>query len=140
MPRDFFDHTGDIGVRLTAPSLPELFREAALAFTDTLLRGALVTPDTSRDVHLAAPSLDDLMVEWLGEVLYWFEVQNVLTADATLSVTGSGDGWELRGALHGEPFDPARHPIQVLVKGITYHRLDVRETSGTWQTDVVFDI
>ena len=140
MPRDFFDHTGDIGVRLTAPSLPDLFREAALAFTDTLLRGAAVTADTSRDVHLAAPSLDDLMVEWLGEVLYWFEVRNVLTADAMLTITQIGEDWELRGAMHGEPFDPERHPIQVLVKGITYHRLDVRETSGTWQTDVVFDI
>ena len=140
MPRTFFDHTGDVGVSLTAASLPDLFREAALALTDTLLGGVPLDADVVHTVHASAPTLDDLMVEWLGEVLYLFEVRNLLTSAAEVRVDQTPEGWVLDATIRGEAFDAARHPIQVLIKGITYHRLNVHHTAAGWATDIVFDI
>lgn len=140
MPRTFFDHTGDIGVSLEASDLPGLFREAALAFTDTVTDLTGVAAEPLGPLELAAPSLDDLMVDWLGEILYRFEVRNLLVSDTDVEVLETAAGWTLAGALRGEAFDPSRHAIRVLVKGITYHRLDVARVSEGWHTDVVFDI
>lgn len=140
MPHNFFDHTGDVGVRLSASTLPDLFREAALAFTETLTDVDTTVTASTDDVRLEAPALDDLLVEWLTELLYRFEVRYLLPVDAELSLTQSGDGWELRGTVASDTFDPDRHPIKVAIKGITYHQLEVRRSGDEWETAVVFDI
>jgi SHS2 domain-containing protein len=140
MPREFFDHTGDIGVRLSAETLPSLFREAARAFTDTLTDLSTVRATTPHPVKLASPTLDDLMVDWLSELLYRFEVQNLLPADGEVAIREVPDGWALDGIVRGEPFDPERHEIKVLIKGVTYHQLAVRNRDEGWDTVVVFDI
>ena len=119
MPHTFFDHTGDVGVRLSAATLPDLFREAALAFTETLTDGERTSAASDDDIALEAPTLDDLLVEWLTELLYRFEVRNLLPVEASLTVTGSDDAWALRGWIASDLFDPARHPIKVAIKGIT---------------------
>ena len=138
--RAFFDHTGDVGVSLSAATLPELFGEAALAFTETVTDLTRVRYQSSHPVTITAATLDDLMVEWLGELLYRFEVQNLLVAVADLEVRETGAAWTLAGFVRGEPFDPARHEIRVLVKGVTYHRLGISQADGRWTTDVVLDI
>lgn len=140
MPRAFFDHTGDVGVALRAPTLAALFREAALALTETITEAAAVQPSTELSLSVQAPSLDDLLVEWLSELLYRFEVQNLLTAEAVPTVSETDHGWTVSGRVTFDAFQPDRHPIKVLVKGITYHRLHVRRTAAEWVTDVVFDI
>ncbi len=140
MGHAFFDHTGDVGVRLEGRTVDDVFREAALAFTETLTDPGAVAARMSQRVVLAAASLEDLLVDWLDELVYRFEVQNLLVADASASVREDPPGWSLQGELRGEAFDPARHPIKVLIKGITYHQLDVRKTGDRWVTSVVFDI
>ena len=140
MGRVFFDHTGDVGVRLTALSLGELFRQAALAFTETVTDPSSVEAATVEQLTLAAATLEDLMVEWLNELLYRFEVCNVLTTDADPTVAESDGAWTLVAQIQSEPFDPHRHPIKVLVKGVTYHQLDIHRVDGGWETSVVFDI
>lgn len=135
-----FDHTGDVAVSIDAPDLPGLFRDAALAFTATITGLDEVRQAVEEPVDVAAESLDDLMVEWLGELLYRFEVRHLLVCAADLEVAGGDAGWRATGVVRGETFDPSRHRIQVLVKGITYHRLHVVRDGSGWRTDVVFDI
>jgi SHS2 domain-containing protein len=127
-------------VSVRASTLPELFREAALAFTETLTDVDTTVTASTDDVRLVAPALDDLLVEWLSELLYRFEVRNLLPVDAEMSVTQSGDGWELRGRVASDTFDPERHTIKVAIKGVTYHQLEVRRSEEGWETSLVFDI
>jgi SHS2 domain-containing protein len=140
VPRAFFDHTGDVGVSLHAATVSELFREGALALTETITELAQVRAESPHRIEIAAAGLDDLLVDWLGELLYRFEVQNLLVARADVEVQQTPAGWSLGATAWGEPFDQARHHIKVLVKGITYHRLRVSEEADRWHTDVVFDI
>ena len=140
MTRSFFDHTGDVGVTLSAPTLDALFREAAAALTDTITDAAAVRPSSEDEISLDAPTLDDLMVEWLNELLYRFEVRNLLPADATVTVAETDDGCSLTGRILSEAFDPLRHSIKVLIKGVTYHQLEIRRTDAGWETSVIFDI
>jgi SHS2 domain-containing protein len=79
-------------------------------------------------------------VDWLNELLYRFEVQNMLVATADVRVGDKGGRWDLDGTVAGEPFDPSRHPTRVLVKSATYHGLHVTRDGGTWRARVLFDI
>ena len=136
----FIDHTADVAVDLSAPTIDRLFAFAAQALTDTLTELDGVHPVVTQSVTLEAGSAEDLLVDWLNELLYRFEVQNMLACDATVTVEASGDRWHLGATIAGEMFDPARHPSRVLVKSATYHGLTITHRSGTWRARLVFDI
>lgn len=143
---EFFDHTADLAVDLTAPTAGELFGEALAAFTEALTEGERIEERVERRFALASTALDLLLVDWLGELLYVFEIEELLFRRAEVEITqggvaGGADEVRLSAVAHGEPRDEARHPIKVLIKGITYHGLEVAEDpDGGWRGRVVFDI
>ncbi len=136
----FFDHTGDVGVSLTGRTLDELFASAALAFTETLTPLEGVEARRAQEVEVAAPELDLLLVDFLSELLYRFDTRGVLTREARVEVRPRDGGWALQGTLVGENHDPQRHPVRVLIKAVTYHRLEVTRQLDEWRSDVVFDV
>ena len=136
----FIDHTADVAADLTGRTLDDLFASAAQALTDTLSELDRVRPVVTQSVTLEAGSIETLLVDWLNELLYRFEVQNMLFCDATVTVEPRQDRWMLGATVAGELFDPARHPSRVLVKGATYHGLTVSETAGEWRARIVLDI
>ncbi len=151
MSYSFFDHTGDIGVRATSPTLDGLFRDFAAAFTDAVTDPARVERRRSVSLALSASDLELLLVDWLNELLYRFDAEQFLTAAVEVHVDEGDPGrgrsdavaaraFSLQATLTGEPFDARRHGVKVLVKAITYHALEVRHDAGGWQGTVVFDI
>ena len=139
MSFSFFDHTGDVGVHLDAPSLEALFSSAADALLETLSDPSTVRPTESVIVSLRAAELDLLLVDWLSELLYRFDAHGVLTSRTSVTLSQE-DGWHLSADAQGERFDPERHAIKVLVKGITYHSLRVQRSGDGWTATVIFDI
>jgi SHS2 domain-containing protein len=142
MGYSFVDHTADVAADLTGRTLGELFQSAAQAFTDTVTEISRVRPLVTQSVTLEAGTLEDLLVDWLNELLYRFEVQDMLFSVATVRVEDEKrDGCSrLTGTVVGELFDPSRHPIRVLVKSATYHALAITRDAETWRARIVFDI
>ncbi len=141
MPWEVLDHTADAGAMVTADDREDLFIEALRALTDCITQVERVRPDDRREVRLTADNVELLLVEWLGEALYRFDVEGFVAAGGSLEIVEQPDGGlELAGEIAGETYDPARHPHKVAVKAITYHGLEV--TSGTqgWRATVIFDI
>ena len=140
MGYQFFDHTGDIGVALTGRTVDELFAAAAAAFSDSITTLDTIEPRRPEELGVAAPELDLLLVDFLSELLYRFDTRAWLTRHAHVDVREQDGGWELQGTLVGEKHDPARHPVRVLIKAVTYHQLRVEQRDGMWMANIVFDI
>lgn len=140
MGHRFIDHTADVAAELDGRSPGELFASAAQALTDTITAVEHVQALVTEPVTLEAPTLEDLLVDWLNELLYRFEARNVLFSRSDVTVEERTGRWHLDGSVGGEPFDAARHPYRVLVKGATYHGLNVIDAHGTWHARIVFDI
>jgi SHS2 domain-containing protein len=136
----FIDHTADVAAELTGGSAEDLFMFAAQSLTDTLSDLSCVRASVTQSVTLESGSLEDLLVDWLNELLYRFEVQNMLASGGTVTLRETDGRWHLRASITGEAFDPARHPSRVLVKSATYHGLHITQTSGIWSARIVFDI
>jgi SHS2 domain-containing protein len=140
MSFSFFDHTGDIGIRLTAATLEALFADAASAFTTVLTDPSAVRPAMAHPITLEAPALDLLLADWLGELLHLFDARDVLVHHAEVKVRQAPSSSRLEASVFGEPLDPDRHGINVLVKGITYHQLAVDFVENQWCASVILDI
>lgn len=136
----FIDHTADVAADLSGASIGDIFASAAQALTDTITDIATVQAAVTELVTLEAPTAEDLLVDWLNELLYRFEVRNLLVSNAEVRVEESGGRYRLGATISGEPFDPDRHPSRVLVKSATYHGLHVTRDGDTWRARIVFDI
>ncbi|HSL23825.1 MAG TPA: archease [Vicinamibacterales bacterium] len=136
---EFIEHTADIAARLRAPTAAGLFEAAAAALTEALTDRAAIRPAQERVVELSAPELELLLVDWLAELLFVFEIDGLLVADARVTIDGGGPH-RLRATVRGEPRDALRHPLKLLIKGVTYHGLRVTRTEEGYEATVIFDI
>ena len=140
MAHRFIDHTADVAADLDGGSLEELFVSAAQALTDTITALDTVRPLVTQPVTIEAATVEDLLVDWVNELVYRFEVRNLLVATADVRIEQHDGRWALSGTVRGDTFEPARHPSRVLVKSATYHGLHVTRAHGKWTARVVFDI
>lgn len=136
---EVFDHTADLGLRIEAGDLSDVFRTAAEGLFD------VVTADRStieaRDeepVELTADSPERLLVEWLNELIFRIETRHALYARFDVEV--ADDGRSLRGTIAGEPIDPARHVLDHEVKAATFHGLKMERDPDGWRAEVIVDI
>lgn len=127
-------HTADIGIEVTAPDLPELFRRAALG---TLWMVLETVPDGGTEARTLEVEAEDdagLLRSWLREILYWEEVEGFAAAE--IDAVRIGDG-RARGLVRGGASPPGAVRE---IKGVTWHGLAVEPTEGGWTARVIFDV
>lgn len=134
-----FEHTADLGLRIFAADLPDLFRTAGEALFDVIAANRENVKVVANDpVSLSAETTEDLLFDWLNELIFLSETRHRLYTqfDVTLDVTGR----HLSGTIGGEPIDRARHLLDHEVKAATRHGLSVRPMDGGWIAEVIVDI
>lgn len=134
---EYIEHTGDLGFRAYGATRVELFVNAAKALFDVLVSADTIHEKEERTIAVGAAALDDLMVSWLGELLYLFDTQRMLAKG--FEIKNLKDN-RLKATVRGEIMDPARHEIKTGIKAVTYHRLYVRKGSGMWEAQVILDL
>ena len=136
-PYEPFDHTADVGLRVRGDSLPQLFENAALGLFDTIVGLDHIAPRDERAIEIDACDLEELMVNWLSELLYRFEVDGQVFAEFSVQALSPE---RLEATVRGEPFDLDRYPVAADIKAVTYHQLKVEQRDGQWQVSIVFDV
>lgn len=132
-----FEHTADLGLRIRADSLEELYAEAGRALTAAMVgRPHSVRPAQSRVLQIEAAARDDLLHDWLAELLYVFESERMLFSRFEVELAAGG----LKATAWGEAADPQRHEIELDIKAVTYHGLKVEQDSGGWLAEVIVDL
>jgi SHS2 domain-containing protein len=134
-----FDHTADVGLRVTGADIEDLFRTAAEGVFDYIVvnRGD-VRPADCEAVALRADAPDELLVAWLNELIFRSETKHRLYS--AFDVRVADDGLSLRAEVAGEPIDRDRHVLDHEVKAVTRHGLDLRRVDGGWSAEFVLDI
>ena len=75
---EYLEHTADIKFQAYGDTLEEVFENAALAMFNVIIDTEKVSGETEREVLLTSPDLESLLVDWLSELLYLFEVDEVV--------------------------------------------------------------
>jgi len=136
---EVFDHTADIGLRIRAATLEELFGEAARAlFSLIVMNLGDVEPRERIDfsVPIRDCEYDYLLCDWLNELLFAFDSRQMLLVKFDVRISSAG----LEATAMGEAIDVARHRLDHEVKAITYHGLKAVQEGGQWLAEVIVDI
>ena len=132
-----FEHTADLGLRVRASGLNDLFSEAGRALFSVIVANLeSVRAVEELPFQIEGVRRDDLLFDWLAELLYTFDARRVLLTEFSVQVDDNG----LEATARGEPFDPNRHELDMEVKAITYHGLKVEPDGEGWLAEVIVDL
>ena len=137
MPYTFFDHTGDIGVELAAPTAEGLFATAALAFAEAVSETKNVEPRVTRTIRASGDGWPDLLNRFITELLVIFDEDRLLLPFVAIHEL---DDRGVVATAGGERYDEARHEGRTELKAVTYHNLQAEKTAEGWRATVVFDV
>lgn len=134
---EILEHPADIGFRAVGRTLPELFENAAAALLTIRADPEEVEPRQEFPIRADGADYESLLVSFLSEVLYlvdgkqlaFHRVRVDALSEAAIAATGLG-----------EPNDPARHHVKLIVKAVTWHQLKIEQTADGWSATVYLDI
>jgi len=130
----FEEHTGEVQLRIVAPTLAQLFVGAGLALADLMAeQRAPSLRESTETVVVRAPDREALLVEWLNELIFRAETQRRIYDD--IHITHLADN-ELRAEIRGA--FPER--LRTAVKAATFHRLKIQPEAEGYSATVVLDV
>lgn len=143
------EHTGELRIRLWAPSLAGLFEEAARALGEAMGGGSRREPPDDNDndepeaqanaspsvesVSLEAHDREALLVDWLNEIIFRAETGRKIFTEARIKRI---DDRSLAADITPRPAPLGR----TFVKAATFHGLHIDKVPGGFSATVLFDI
>ena len=134
---EIIDHTADVGIIAYGADVEELFSNAALALFSLITEPERIEEKLHLDLEVNSEGRDSLLVEWLNELIYLFDVKHILFNRFDIETLTHND---LNATCYGENFDPMRHKIKIGVKAATYHMLRLEKNGGGYKSQIIFDI
>ncbi len=131
---EVIDHTADIAIKASGKNLGEAFENAAYAMFDIMADASSVKAVGEMKVDVNAEDLGRLLVDWLSELLYICDVEELLFSEFEVNISGN----KLTSKARGEKMDASRHGFKTDIKAVTYHMLEVNPDENFVQ--VLFDI
>ena len=138
MAKDFeiLEHTADVGIIAYGTNMKEAFGNAAKALFSLITELDDVEEVEYRDIELTAPDQESLLVEWLNELIYLFDVENIIFKRFDITRLNNT---QLKARSYGQRVDSSRHKLKTGVKAATYHMLKIDRDNGC-RVQVLFDI
>ena len=131
------EHTADMGIEASGETLEELFAQAAYGLLEIIAGNLEALCREEKIVTVEGEDSEELLVNWLNEILYLFEIKRFFPLDFEIEEVR---GKRVLARVRGEAFDPQRHPVEREVKAVTYHQLLVEKTNGLWHARIYVDL
>lgn len=128
------EHTADWALRVWGNDMEELFTSASTGMSSLMVADPDSLPlNIIRTINLEAFDAETLLVDWLSELAYWAEDEQLvfreyeinITRDVILSATVRG----------GRADELVKH-----IKAVTYHNLAIEKTGQGLHVTIVFDV
>jgi SHS2 domain-containing protein len=138
---EYLYHIADAKFKAYGSTLKEAYENAARAMFNVMIDTSGLGVHESRDIEVESPDIKGLLVDWLSELLYLFEVDEIIFSEfKIISIEKTNDGFSLKGKASGEPIDLSRHNFDTQVKAVTFHDLQVEsDKTGRVYVQVVVD-
>ena len=134
------EHGADLSLRITATTVEQAFEQAAHGLFSLMLDVVTVQPRETYTFHLEAPGHEELLVEWLSDLLAQKELTGLVFSRFEVRIASIETGLGLDGKASGERLNPKSHSPKIEVKGISYLGLRVRGRRGRWMVQFVVDV
>ena len=133
---EIINHTADVGIIAYGADMNETFANAAKALFSLITELDDVEEAIHRDIELTAPDQESLLVEWLNELIYLFDAENIIFKRFDITQLSQT---HLKARSYGHKVDSSKHKLKTGVKAATYHMLKIDKSNGG-KVQVLFDI
>lgn len=132
-----FDHTGDLGIEVRAPSRERLYARAALAVVAQV--GEARGGGREVEVTIVVRGTDDadLLVEFCNRALLEAEVRRALWTEARVARL---DALEIEATFAGPRRNPARDVFLREIKAVSFHGVELASEGAGWRCRLVLDV
>jgi SHS2 domain-containing protein len=117
----------------------ELFENAAIALFSSMADISQIEQKEKRTFSLKNSKLDLLLFDFLNELLFYKDSENLLFSKFNVKILNS-NGYQLEASVEGEKADPDNHKVTIDIKAVTMHMFKVEKTKDGYEARVVIDI
>jgi len=132
---DLIEHTADVGIKAYGKNVSEAFKNAAVGMFDIITDNSKINGIGQYEIQLNAPDLEQLLVDWLSELLFLNSAKNLVFGTFNVTVSNTN----LKAQIFGDEFDISKHKKGTEIKAVTYHMLKVHNKEPFY-VQVLFDI
>ncbi|QWV92547.1 archease [Geomonas oryzisoli] len=131
----------DVAFDAWAPTLEELFRDAARATMEVMVENLdQVRPAQTLELKLEQENEEMLLFDFLNELIFYKDARRLILLPADIEISPSDGGLTVRATLSGEEIAPTRHEMRTDVKAVTFLRYKVEQVPQGWRATVVLDV
>ncbi len=127
--------TSDVMFEVYGNNLKELFSNAAEALFSVICKIEEVEPKTEKEIELSAESADELLIDWLQELIAMVDVEEMFFSKFEIE---SVDETHMKAKVFGEAITPRKG--STVVKAVTYHKFLLEKTKKGFKARVALDI
>ncbi|MBW2992161.1 archease [Candidatus Woesearchaeota archaeon] len=127
--------TSDVLFEAYGKDLKELFENAAEALASVQCKLDLIEPKEPRLVELEAENIDDLMINWLQEIIALVDTEEMFFSKFDIKEISET---KLTAEIWGEPITPEKG--ETVVKAVTYHKFKLEKIKEKFVATVSLDI
>jgi SHS2 domain-containing protein len=138
---EYLEHTADVYIAARGTTIEEAFGNAALAMFEVMTDTEKIAAQHKDAIEVEAEDEYALLYSWLEALLVKFEVNGMVYSNFDVqSIKETKDGFKLKATVHGEKYDPQKHPQKVGVKAVTYHQMEFIKTADKVTLMFILDI
>ncbi|MDD2751734.1 MAG: archease [Candidatus Omnitrophica bacterium] len=131
-----FEHTADIGIKISGKSLKSIFQRAGLAIFQ--LSSEKLQNSKNRKkliIKQRADKLDELLVNWLNELLSLSAAKGLIFEKISIKKI---DQQKIEAEVTGA--DISNYKVNTEIKAATYHQLKIAKNKNGWQAQIILDV
>ena len=131
------EHTADVGIIAYGSDTREVFANAAVGLFSLMAELGNIREDIQQELVLSADDEEGLLVEWLNELIYIFDVEHIIFSRFEIDeLTGN----QIKARCFGQRIISGQHELKREVKAATYHMLKISKSNAGYKAQVIFDI
>ncbi|MBU1062420.1 MAG: archease [Candidatus Omnitrophica bacterium] len=142
-PYEIIEHTADVGLKVNGASLEELFENAAKGMFEIIAGEAFhhsskVSESRQIQIKKAVNGSEELLVEWLSELLYIFNREEILFRK--FKILRLDNSSEILGAASGQKINFSQTTLHTEIKACTFHGLKIEKNKSGFTCNIIFDV
>ena len=130
-------HQSELAVRITGSSQADLFANSAFALFDVMTDPADIEIKERIPLEVEGSDRDDLMVNWMRELLYLYQGSGYLLKEFKISQVKDTI---VKAEVCGEKIDPDRHEIKQEIAAVAFHKSRMEKTGNQWIAQLIFEL
>ena len=129
--------SSELSIRLAGDSLPQLLADAGFALFDLMVDLEAVEAQESVTLEVEGLDNDDLMVNWIRELLYEYQASGFVLKEFEIHEAGE---FFVRAEARGEKYDPDRHEERETIAAVDERLSHLGKMGSQWTAQVGFEL